>query len=353
MGRFAQERTRRRASGFTPPVSILKPLCGADPRAYESLRSHCEQDYPEFEIIFGVSDPNDVAVQLVQRLIQEFPERRIQLVVCPGVFGSNFKVSNLIQMIPEARHAHLLVNDSDIAVSPVYLRDVMAEFQEDRAGLTTCLYRGIAGRTVGSKLEALGINTDFIPGVLSACQVEGGIRFGLGSTLAFRRKALDAIGGFESIADYLGDDYELGKRISDAGYDIKLAKSIVDHYIPDYSFADFLRHQIRWARTVHDSRPGGFAGLVLTFGFFWSLVSLILMPDTWWAWALAGLTISLRIAVALRAGGILKPAAIWRHLWLLPIRDLLSVGVWAVSYTGRRIVWRGNQFTLENGKLRP
>src|SRR5262245_8337446 len=159
---FFRHRRSRKPSHFAPPVSILKPLCGADPNAYESLRSHCVQDYPEFEIIFGVSDPEDVAVPLVQRLREEFPARNIQLVMCSTPLGSNFKISNLIQMFPSARHEYILVNDSDISVGPQYLRNIMDEFQNGRVGMTTCLYRGIAGNTIGSKLAALGITTDFI-----------------------------------------------------------------------------------------------------------------------------------------------------------------------------------------------
>src|SRR5262245_35272946 len=258
---------RRRRSGkgtnFSPAGSFLQPLCRADPNAYENLRSHCMQQYPEFEIIFGVNDPEDVVISIVQRLMHEFPERNIQLVVCSKFMGSNYKISNLIQMFPAARHEYVLVNDSDICVGSDYLQQVMTEFQDSRVGMVTSLYRGIAGKTLGAKLEALGINTDFIPGVLTARQLEDGIHFGLGSTLAFHRKALEAIGGFECVADYLGDDYELGKRVSEAGFPVVLAKCVVDHHLPDYSLGDYLRHQLRWARSMRDSRPRGYTGLIL------------------------------------------------------------------------------------------
>jgi ceramide glucosyltransferase len=256
-------------------------------------------------------------------------------------------------MIPHARYAHVLVNDSDISVSPLYLRRVMAKFLDHGVGLVTCLYRGVGGHTLGSRLEALGINSDFIPGVLTASLLEGGTHFGLGSTLAFQRKALDAIGGFESVADYLGDDYELGKRVSAAGFRVEIAPSIVDHYIPDYSFRDYVHHQIRWARTVHDSRPGGFAGLIFTFGFFWAIVAVVSMQGSVTAWVLFLVTVGLRIGVAFRAGAMLSDRQVRGSSWLLPIRDLIFLGIWAASYSGHRVVWRGNQFTLEKGKLRP
>ena len=349
---------RRRRSGkrtkFSPAVSFLKPLCGADPNAYENLRSHCIQHYPEFEIIFGVSDPEDAVISIVQRLMHEFPERNIQLVVCSKFMGSNYKISNLIQMFPLARHEYILVNDSDISVGPEYLQEVMNEFQDTRVGLVTCLYRGIAGKTLGSKLEALGISTDFIPGVLTARQIEDGVHFGLGSTLAFHRKALESIGAFDCVADYLADDYELGRRISEAGFAVVLAGCIVEHHLPDYAVVDYLRHQLRWARSMRDSRPRGYAGLILTYGLPWAILRVIVAPLTGWAWSLLALTLIVRYTVVFTLGfGLLRDRQVLKHFWWIPIRDLLAVAIWAWSLVGRRIVWRGNEFTLENGKLRP
>jgi len=351
---FLVKRRRVTRTSFNPPVSILKPLCGADPNAYESLRSHCVQHYPQFQIIFGVNDPDDAVIPLVRRLMAEFPEREIQLVVCNKSLGSNYKISNLIQMCPLATHHYVLVNDSDILVGRDYLQQVMNEFQDSRVGMVTSLYRGIAGKTIGAKLEALGISTDFIPNVLTARQVEGGIHFGLGSTLAFHRKALESIGGFECVADYLGDDYELGRRISEARFTVALAPCVVDHHLPDYSIGDYLRHQLRWARSMRNSRPKGYTGLILTFGLPWAMLALIAAGFAAWAWALLAAMLIFRYAVAITIGvAILKDREVFSQFWLIPLRDLISVGIWTASFTGRRVVWRGNQFTLENGKLRP
>ena len=351
---FFHKRRFAKRDGFRPPVSILKPLCGADPNVYNSLRSHCIQKYPEFEIIFGVSDPEDAAIPVVRQLMDDFPELEIQLVVCSQFRGANYKISNLIQMLPLARHPYVLVNDSDICVGPHYLQQVMSEFQDSRVGMVTCLYRGISGKTLGAKLEALGISTDFIPGVLSARQLEDGIQFGLGSTLAFYRKALESIGGFECVADYLGDDYELGRRVAAAGYVVALAECVVEHHLPDYSLSDYLRHQLRWARSMRDSRPRGYAGLFLTFGLAWAIFGIIVAHPAAWAWSLLALALVFRFAMAFTVGvGVLKDHQLLTQFWLIPVRDLIGVGIWAASLTGRRIVWRGNQFTLENGKLRP
>src|SRR5580704_18787276 len=254
-----------------PPVSILKPLRGADPEIYESFRSHCLQDYPEYEIIFGVSDPNDPAIESVKALQQEFPDRRIQLLASPKILGANIKVSNLAQMLGEARYDNLIVNDSDIRVEPDYLRRVTAPLADPRVGMVTCLYRGVAGATLGSRLEALGISTDFCAGVLAARQLEGGMRFGLGSTLAFRRAELEKIGGFISFADYLADDYELGKRIASLGLKVELSEVVVETYLPSYRLREFFAHQLRWARGVRDARMGGYLGLIFTFGLLWAL----------------------------------------------------------------------------------
>jgi len=351
---FFQKRARKTHRAVQHSVSILKPLCGADPHAYENLRSHCNQEYQDYEIIFGVSDPEDIAIPIVRRLIEEFPERDMQLVICPKFLGANYKVSNLIQMLARARHEYVLVNDSDICVPPDYLQRVMNEFEDRRVGMVTCLYRGIGAKTLGAKFEALGISTDFIPGVLSARQVEGGIRFGLGSTLALHRKALKTIGGFESVVDYLGDDYELGARIANAGYVIALSDCVVEHHLPDYSFGNYLQHQLRWARSTRDSRRKGYLGLILTFGFVWAVLGVIVAPFAAWSWLLLAVTLAVRLAVAFTVGvGILKDPDLPGQSWLIPARDLIAVIIWLVSFTGRRIVWRGNQFKLENGKLRP
>jgi ceramide glucosyltransferase len=335
-----------------PPVSILKPLKGTDPEIYESFRSHCLQDYPEYEVIFGVNDPDDPAIESVQELQVEFPNRRIQLVVCPRILGANVKVSNLAQMLMEARYDRLIVNDSDIRVEPDYLRRVTAPLAEPRVGMVTCLYRGVPGATLGSRLEALGISTDFCPSVLAARQLEGGIRFGLGSTLAFRRAELEKIGGFTSFVDHLADDYELGKRIAALGVSVKLSEVVVETCLPSYRLQEFFAHQLRWARGVRDARAGGYLGLVFTFGFLWALVALAASRGALWAWSGLAVTLFLRFAVALIVGWeVLQDHLVLKDAWLIPVRDLLAVVVWIASLGGHTVTWRGDRFQLQDGKL--
>jgi ceramide glucosyltransferase len=345
---------RKRPLGFTPPVSILKPLRGTDPQMYESFRSHCVQDYPEYEIIFGVSDPEDPAVAAVHRLMAEYPQCRIQLVVCPEVLGNNRKVSNLVQMSQQAKYDHVLINDSDIYVTPDYLRRVMAPFARAEVGMVTCPYRGIAAHTLGSKLESLGISTEFIAGVLVARQIEDGIHFALGSTLAMSRKALEAIGGLRPLVDYLADDFELGSRISKAGYQVVLADVVVETHLPGYTFVDFFEHQLRWARSTRDSRRMGYVGLLLTFGLPWAIISVLLCAGAWWSWIVLAAASLLRVAVALQIGlGVVHDRAVWKHLWLLPLRDLVAFWVWFASFADNKVHWRGDIFILEKGRIRP
>jgi ceramide glucosyltransferase len=349
-----QRRFRKNAIPLeiSPPISILKPLKGIDPEIHESFRSHCLQDYPEYEIIFGVSDPNDPAVESVKALQAEFPNRRIQLVVCPEILGANVKVSNLMQMLPTARFDYLIVNDSDIRVEPDYLQRVTSPLANPQIGMVTCLYRGVAASTLGSRLESLGISTEFCAGVLVARQLEGGIRFGLGSTLAFRRADLEKIGGFLPIVNHLADDYELGKRIALLGLGVELSDVVVETYLPPYRFSDFFAHQLRWARGVRDARTGGYVGLAFTFGIWWVIIAVVASAGTMWSWAALGSIAVLRLLVAMAVGGkVLRDRQVLKFAWLIPLRDLLAVAVWVASFAGRTVTWRGDRFILKNGKL--
>lgn len=351
--KFLREREAggRAPTQASPGISILKPLKGADPQMYESFRSHCLQDYPEYEIIFGVGDPNDPAIESVKVLQHEFPERRIQLVICPNILGANVKVSNLAQMLPEARYDHFVVNDSDIRVERDYLRRVTEKLSNAQVGMVTCLYHGVAGPTAGSRMEALGISTDFCPSVLAARQLEG-IHFGLGSTLAFRRADLEKIGGFAAIVDYLADDYELGKRIAGLGLAVELSEVVVETFLPAYTLREFWAHQLRWARGVRDARAGGYLGLIFTFGTLWALLAAMLSRGAFWACGAAVVTLLLRFAVALVVGwNVLQDRQIFKYLWLIPVRDLVAVAIWITSLAGHEVIWRGEHFLLQNGKL--
>ena len=350
-----QPRKHPAVSGkFTPSVSILKPLCGLDPHGYESLRSHCLQDYPHYEIIFGVSNFRDPAVSAVQELIREFPNIPMRLVICSSVLGMNFKVNSLMQMLPVANHSYVVINDSDINVPPDYLRQVVGVLEDPAVGVVTCLYRGVAGRNIGSVLESMAIACDFVPGVLTAEELEKGIHFAMGSTMALHRDVLERIGGFQGIADYLADDYEIGYRVSNAGLRVAIADCIVEHHIPRYSWANFFQHQLRWARTIRSCRPEGYAGMIFTFALPWSVIALVIAPSLPLAWGLVLVSLILRLMITAFSGFfVLRDRQVFRRLWLIPIRDFITLAVWILSYTGSSVVWRGNKFELSNGKLRP
>ncbi|HXS11602.1 MAG TPA: bacteriohopanetetrol glucosamine biosynthesis glycosyltransferase HpnI [Acidobacteriaceae bacterium] len=359
------ERTPAPASdpAFTPGITILKPIKGVDPRMHAGLASHCAQNYlGEFEILFGVSSLSDPAVAEVARLRVDNPHLDIRLIECPQRLGPNGKLSNLTQMLPHARFEHILVNDSDILVSPSYLTRIAAAFAtsaeqkagtgQNKIGLVTALYIGIAGNTVWSRLEALGISTDFIPGALVARALEGGLRFGLGSTLATTKSALASIGGFAALTDQLADDYELGVRLHRAGYRIELLHEIVATSVPPYTLRGFCDHQLRWARGTRDSRRAGYLGLGITYVLPWALLTIVASGGELWSLTLFSVALLARIAVALVVGvGLLRDGQVLRDLLLLPLRDLFGLFFWLWSYASNTVVWRGERFRLHRGRL--
>jgi len=337
---------------FTPPVTILKSLKGVDPHMYAAFRSHCVLDYPEYEVLFGVQDPADPAVSLVEKLRAEFPQRQLRVVHCPEVLGLNGKVSTLAQMLPQAQYEHVIINDSDILVPPDYLREVVAPFAKPSVGMVTTLYRALPGKTLGAQLEALGLDTEFAGAVLIARALEGGIRFGLGATMATTKTVLRKIGGLETLVDYLADDYELGSRVAAAGHRIELANTVVETALPDYSLREFWRHQLRWARTVKNCRPAQYCGLLFTLGLPWAAIAVILSPWKWWTWLVLGVVAGARFAAAvLVTRRVLNEEKLLRNLWLLPLRDCVALAIWIASYMGSTVEWRGLRFRLHKGKL--
>ena len=348
----------RAAAPFAAGVSVLKPLKGIDPRMYAGLQSHCRQDYgAPFELIFGVHRLDDPAVEEVERLQREFPEMVIKLVECRERLGTSGKVSNLVQMLPHSAFEHVVINDSDIFVAPHYLAGVMRYFGEASVGMVTAPYIGRTGaggreKTVWAKLEALGISTDFLPGVLTARKLEGGIRFGMGSTLAFSRTALAKAGGLEPLVEFLADDYELGKRISQAGYLVRLCGETVETTVPAYGLGDFWDHQMRWARSTRDSRKLGYIGLGVTYTIPWALMTVVASGGALWSLTLLMMALLARVTVALTIGvGLLRDDQVLRDLWLLPVRDCFGLLFWAWSFAGDTVVWRGEEFRLKDGRI--
>jgi len=346
------------APGFAPDVSILKPVKGVDARMYAGLASHCRQHYAgRFEILFGVGSADDPAVEEIARLRAEFPECAIRLIVCPQRMGTSGKVSTLVQMLGEARYEFVLINDSDICVSPSYLTRVMERFADPKVGMVTTLFLGRTATggealTLWSRLEALAISTDFAAGVLAARRLEGGVHFGLGATLAMPRAALTRAGGLEPLVDSLADDYEMGLRIERAGYRIELCGEVVETAVPAYGLHCFCEHQIRWARTLRDARRWGYLGMGITYCIPWAVLNCVASGFALWSFSLLSLVVLARVAVALTVGvGVLGDAQVLRDIWLLPLRDFIGLGFWAWSYASDTIVWRGERFHLRDGRI--
>ncbi len=321
------------------PVSILKPVRGRDPGFYECIRSHAAEQYSEFEILFGMADPQDAAREDIERLAAEFPDRPIRVIVAaPGT--PNGKAGLLAALADEARYPILLVNDSDIEVQPGYLEQVVATLERPGVGLATCLYRA-AGDSVASSWEALGIATEFMPSILVA-RLLGQNEFALGSTLAIRAADIERIGGFRVLGNYLADDYQLGRRICQLGYRIEFAPIVVRTRLGAAGWRDVWKHQKRWARTIRVSRPAGYCGYAVTHATVWAVVAALAG-----AWKVALITFALRMTAGLWVGaGILGDRQVLRRWPLIPLRDLLGFLVWISALFGGSVEWRGRKFRL-------
>jgi ceramide glucosyltransferase len=346
---FHKEESSHPSTAYTPPLSILKPVRGVDARAYECFASFCRQDYPDYEIIFGVKDADDPAIKLIEKLRNEFPEHQIKLVINPHMIGTSGKVSNLHNMLPEAANEILIISDSDISVRPDYLRSVMAPLADQNIGMVTCPYRAVGGTNFSALMETIGITGEFMPGVLVARQLEG-IKFAFGSTIATRKEVISSFGGFRAIADYLGDDYLLGNLTAKAGYKVCLSTYVVETVLPDYRFSNFIRHQLRWALNTRFSRPAGYVGLIFTHSIPLALLMILLFHSSMIACISALCSITVRFAAAWFVGVIgLKDRRLRRYFYLLPVRDLISFAVWLISFSGNTVEWHGDRFRLETG----
>ena len=333
---------------FHPPVTILKPICGLDSDAYDNLASFCQQDYPEYQIIFSVRDRQDPGVEVVEKIIYNYPDIDIRLVVSDRTIGTNPKVSNLANAEAEAKYPILLIADSDIRVRSDYLQQVIQPMRDPTVGVVTCMYRSLPQRWMAT-MEALWISTEFHPNVLVARSLEG-MKFAFGSTIAIQKAALDAIGGFPAIADYLADDFQLGNLPAQAGYKVVLSDYVVDHVIAAGSITDSIKRQTRWARGIRVSRPWGYLGLIFTHGTATSLLLLIATGGSILGWVVAGITWSARLLMAwVVAVRSLKDPVAKKCLWLVPLHDLMSFTLWCYSFFGNTIEWRGQRLRLTKG----
>src|SRR5207249_3761980 len=319
--RFFRRERARTLPNYTSPASILKPVRGVDFGSYENFASFCRQEYPDYEILFAVNDDADPAVPVIRRIIAEFPEREIRLLVGAEHFGANSKVNKLARLAREAQGELLVLSDGDVRVGPRYLREVVAPLADRRTGAVTSFYRGIAERNLGAEIEAVSASSDFFAGVLMAEWVEG-ITFALGASIATTKEWLGKIGGFEVIADALADDYELGHRIAKARGQVVLSREVVWTMYPAHTLRSFWDHQVRWARTVRMCRPLSYVGLLFTQGLPWALLAAIVAPVKWVAGVYLLAYLILRFAMAFTVGiwGV-GDQVLRRKIWLVPLRD--------------------------------
>jgi len=331
-----------------PPVSVLKPLCGAEPGLHEHLRSFCDQDYPEFEIVFGVREADDPACAVVRQLIAEFPQLPMKLVVDSQLYGNNRKVSNLINMLPLAHHEVLVMADSDAFVGRDYLGAVTAPLRDSAVGLVTCLYRGVPTQGIWSRLGAMYINEWYVPSVLIT-RLFGYEGYASGQTLCMRRSVLQQIGGLQVLTDQLAEDYRLGELVRGLNLRIVLSPYLLsgEHHEPDLS--SMTRHELRWMRTIRVLRPRSFLGIFATFSLPLALIGIVFASSAGASlvpWSLFAVILISRITLHF-VPRIRAQRSMLSDFWLLPVRDLLICWVWCRSFFSSRVNWRGNEFDVD------
>ena len=340
-------------SGFTPPVSNLKPLRGLDPEAYENLASYCRQDYPEYELVFCVGDENDPSVPVLEKLKRDFPERQIRVLFGSGRNAINDKVGKLVRMVNEARHEILVINDSDVRVEPNYLRTVVAPLRGPKVRGVTCLYVSTEDKTFTQHLQSIGMSCDFFPGVFVARQLDG-IKFAFGQTIVTTRSCLKAFGGYEAIENRPADDLLVGRYIAQQGYEVELLPYAVKT-VPDYgSFQELFVKRLRWLTVMRHMRPWGHVGLAFTQGLPWSLAVLFVHPSDDIGLAYLGTYLFFRVMITWLVGvwGMKQPG-LWKKMPLIIVWDATAFVIWLLTFGRRQIRWRNVDYRIRDGMLVP
>ena len=336
--------------GNKPPISVLKPLCGHDDGLEENLRSFMTQDYPEYEVLFGVHRPDDPAVAVAEKIISEFSGRISSRLVITGESPiPNAKAFSLNRMVREAHYGVLVMSDSDVRVTPSLLSHLAQELQDDHVGLISCPYRAVPGKSLWSRLEAIGMNTELLGGVMVARMIEG-MRFALGCTVAVRRNVLEDMGGFSYLQEFLAEDFVIGQRTAELGHGVLFSSYIIEHSIGSQNMMPNLGHRMRWARSTRRSRPLGYWGQIFTYPLPLALLLCAAYPA---AWPVLFLTMVLRVAAArATARDIVHDPVTQKQWWLLPVQDVIGFFIWISGFVGDKIVWRDRKCTvLRDGRL--
>ncbi|TLY97884.1 MAG: glycosyltransferase [Gammaproteobacteria bacterium] len=346
-GRLLARQPEREAM---PAVTILKPLCGAEHGLYERLRSFCEQRYPDFQIVFGVRDPGDPALTAVRQLQRDFPALDLEVAADPSQHGTNAKVSNLINMMPHARHDYLVIADSDVQVPCDYLERVIAPLADEGVGIVTCPYRGVPRPGLWSLLGSMFVNEWFMPSVRVAALL-GSRELAFGATIALRRESLERIGGFAALANRLADDYALGELTRQRGLTTVLSGLEVETSVDEAGAGDLLRHVLRWLRTIRAVRPVGYALSGITFGLPVAILGTALARGTALAVALLAVTAAARVMIDSAPRRSCSP---WMQLWVIPLADLLAFALWCWSFATREVEWRHTRYRVaRDGTAQP
>jgi len=354
--RSATERAELDATGALdlPPVTILKPVHGMEPRLRATLESFFQQDYPDFEIVFGARSAGNEALDVVEELRAEYPHVRTRVVISGEPAWPNAKVFSLAKMLSSSRNSHFVISDSDVLVRPDFLRNVVPPLLDPKVGMVTCLYQGISAGNFWSQLEALGMSVEMPSGVMVADMVEG-MKFALGAAMAVRRDAIEAIGGVRETADFYSDDFVLGNRIAEAGYQVVLSHYKVGHVLAGLSLRRSFGDQLRWMKSTRFSRPWGHVGSGLTYAVPFGIMGLLMGLGRHWMlgislFALAWLN---RMALALLVGwGIIGDRRCLWLCWLYPLRDLLGFCTWVASFSNNKFFWRGEPYEFgEEGRI--
>jgi ceramide glucosyltransferase len=346
-----------REASFAPPASVLKPVRGVDHEAYQNFASFCQLDYPEYEIIFAVAEPDDPAVPVIEKLQADFPQNSIRLIKGVARIGTNAKVNSLCRLVQEAKHDLLVMSDSDVRVGRGYLKEAAAPFVNSEVGAVTALYRSISDGNLAANLDAIGMCLDSAPCALVARRLERKMQFAFGWTMATTKRHLTEIGGWEAMVNYHSDDFELGNRVARQGYRVELMRNPVSMVFPRETIGQFLRHELRWSIGLKNVRPDGYRGLLLTHGLPWALLAAAVaagsgQPGIGAAYLLAYFTLRIGLAWTTGVWGLADPGTP-KRLWLVPLRDAISFVVWVVGLVSNKITWRGLAYRVKNGQLFP
>jgi ceramide glucosyltransferase len=353
--RFFRQAANRSSGGteFTPPVSILKPVRGLDPDAYDNFASFCLQDYPEYEIVFCVGDRSDPVLPVIEKVIADFPKQSIRVLVGSGREATNDKVAKLARLSQEAKYEILVINDSDVRAEPDYLRKVVAPLADPKVGAVTCFYVSTDEKTLVQKLQTVGMYSDFYPGIVVAWQLDG-IKFALGPTIATSKTRLAGFGGYEKIENRPADDLLVGRLIAEQGYEVKLIPYSVLTVADFQSLRDLFLKRLRWIVVMRHMRPWGHFGLIFTLGLPWSLAAIAIAPSARVAAIFVAAYLGLRIVMTLQiASWGLKQHVSLLSLALIPVWDAMAFVIWLVSFTRSTIRWRDRDYFIRDGELVP